>query len=244
MVITSGERRSTTETQSSQSTHRAPNQELKNHSNLILATGNSEEPKKGLAQKGYIRISGPGTMKDWNKILRFMVLVTIFVSLASIANSQMNRDSPFLGSKLPMTADESMLNKGQMSGTSFTISEPYNNQAASDLMLSPDPQNTTCNQVSFLLTLTPAPSGSTGDQQVLVRVLENGIDSPRAVAELTLLMPVSGGSVHEIIGFSSVSAAAGRNQTNEITVMADPDNAIKETNEGNNAITLRGTCPG
>ena len=44
LVITSGERRSTTETQSSQSTHRAPNQELENHSNLRLATGNSEEP--------------------------------------------------------------------------------------------------------------------------------------------------------------------------------------------------------
>ena len=146
-------------------------------------------------------------MKDWNKILRIMVLVSIFISLASVANSQMNRDSPFLGSKLPITADESMLNKGQMSGTSFTISEPYNNQAASDLILSPDPQNTTCNQVSFQLTLTPSPSGSTGDQQVMVRVLENSIGSPKAVAELTLLMPVSGGSVHETIGFPSVPQA-------------------------------------
>ena len=44
VVITSGERRSTTETQSSQSTHRAPNQERENHRNLWLATGNSEEP--------------------------------------------------------------------------------------------------------------------------------------------------------------------------------------------------------
>jgi hypothetical protein len=183
-------------------------------------------------------------MKDWNKILRFMVLVTIFISLASVANSQMNRDSPFLGSKLPRTADEGMPNKGQMSGSSFMISEPYNNQAASDLMVSPDPQNTTCNQVSFQLTLTPSPSGSTGDQRVMVRILENSIGSPRAVAELTLLMPVSGGSVHETIGFPSVPPAAGRNQTSEITVIADPDNGIKETDEGNNAITLRGTCAG
>jgi len=183
-------------------------------------------------------------MKDWNKILRIMVLVTIFISLASVANSQMNRDSPFLGSKLPRTTDESMLNKGQMSGSSFMISEPYNNQAASDLMVSADPRNTTCNQVAFQLTLTPSPSGSTGDQRVLVRVLENGIGSSKAVAELTLLMPVSGGSVHETIGFPSVPPAAGLNQTSEITVMADPDNGIKETNEGNNVITLRGTCPG
>ena len=46
VVITRGERRSTTETQSSQSTHRAPNQERENHRNLWLATGNSEEPEK------------------------------------------------------------------------------------------------------------------------------------------------------------------------------------------------------
>ena len=187
--------------------------------------------------------SGLDAMQEWNKILRFMVLVSIFISLASVANSQMNRDSPFLGSKLPTTADESMLNKGQMSGSSFMISEPFNGQATSDLIVSPDPENTTCNQVSFLLTLTPSPSGSTGYQKVLVSVLE-GIASPKEVAELTILMPVSGGSVHEIIGFSSYPPATGQNQTREITVIADSDNKIKETNEGNNAITLQGTCTG
>ncbi len=187
--------------------------------------------------------SGLDAMQEWNKILRFMVLVSIFISLASVANSQMNRDSPFLGSKLPRTADESILNKGQMSGSSFMISEPFNGQAVSDLIVSPDPENTTCNQVSFLLTLTPAPSGSTGYQKVLVSVLE-GFASPKSVAELTILMPVSGGSVHEIIGFSSFPPATGQNQTREITVIADSDNKIKETDEGNNAITLQGTCTG
>src|SRR5690606_32749410 len=55
VVITSGERRSTTETQSSQSTHRAPNQELENHRNLWLATGNSEEPEEPyLSHPGHI----------------------------------------------------------------------------------------------------------------------------------------------------------------------------------------------
>ncbi len=220
----------------------APQQDIKEPP--ALCSNRFHRAKNYLAQKGYIRISGPDTMKGCNKILRIMVLVSIFISLASIANSQMNRDSPFLGGKLPRAADESFLNKGQMPGTSFTISEPFNNQAASDLMLSPDPQNTTCNQVSFLLTLTPSPSGSTGYQPVKVSVLENSIVSSKAVAELTLLMPVSGGSVHEIIGFSSVPQAAGRNQTNEIRVIADPDNEIKETDEGNNALTIRGTCPG
>ena len=78
----------------------------------------------------------------------------------------------------------------------------------------------------------------------MVDVLENRIGSPKAVAELTVLMPVSGGSVHETIGFPSGPLEAGRNQINEITVVADPDNEIKETDEGNNALTISGTCPG
>lgn len=173
-----------------------------------------------------------------------MVLLSIFLILASVANSQMNRDSPFLGGKLPRTTDESMLNKGPQSGSSFKISEPFNNQATSDLMISSDQQNTTCNQVSFLLTLTPSTSGSTGYRSIKVRVLENRIGSPKAVAELTLLMPVSGGSVHETIGFSSGAQSAGQSITNEITVSADPDNEIRETNEGNNALTISGNCQG
>jgi hypothetical protein len=183
-------------------------------------------------------------MKEWNKIFRIMVLLSIFLVLASVANSQMNRDSPFLGGKLPRTVDESVVNKGPQPRSSFMISEPFNNQVVSDLMISSDQQNTTCDQVSFLLTLTPSTSGSTGYQSVKVRVLENRIGSPKAVAELTLLMPVSGGSVHETIGFSSVAQAAGQNITNQITVNADPDNEIKETNEGNNGLTISGTCSG
>jgi len=187
---------------------------------------------------------GPNAMKEWNKILRIMVLLSIIFVLASVANSQMNRDSPFLGGKLPRTVDESMINKGPQSVSSFMISEPFNNQATSDLMISSDLQNTTCNQVSFLLTLTPSTSGSTGYQSVKVRVLENRIGTLEAVADLTLLMPVSGGSVRETIGFFSVAKAEGQSITNEITVTADPDNEIKETNEGNNALTISGTCFG
>jgi len=197
-----------------------------------------------LAKTVISTFSGPDTMKNWNKILRIMVLLSIIFVLASVANSQMNRDSPFLGGKLPRTAEVSMVNKGPQPGSSFMISEPFNNQATSDLMISSDLQNTTCNQVSFLLTLTPSTSGSTGYQPVKVKVLENRIGTPEAVADLTLLMPVSGGSVHETIGFSSVAQAAGESITNEITVMADPDNEIKETNEGNNALTISGTCFG
>ena len=69
VVITSGERRSTTETQSSQSTHRAPNQELENHRNLWLATGNSEEPyilgllAQGISMEAILE-EYPGLAKD------------------------------------------------------------------------------------------------------------------------------------------------------------------------------------
>jgi hypothetical protein len=96
--------------------------------------------------------------------------------------------------------------------------------------------------ISFLLTITPSPSGSTGYQPVKVRVLENRQGTPTAVAELTLLMPVNGGSLYEMIGFSSAASSAGGSRNSEITVTADPDNQIPETNEGNNGFTISGTC--
>jgi hypothetical protein len=160
-----------------------------------------------------------------NKISKLAALFGIFLLLAFVADSQMNRDSPFLGSKLPIM-----------------ISEPFNNQAVSDLSISADQNNTTCNQVSFLLILTASPSGSTGYQPVKVRVLESRQGSPTAVAELILIMPITGGSLHETIGFSSASLPAGGSRNSEITVTADPDNQIRETNERNNALTFSGTC--
>ncbi|MDD1750752.1 MAG: hypothetical protein LUO89_12870 [Methanothrix sp.] len=178
-----------------------------------------------------------------NKILKIVALLGIFLLLASVANCQMNRDSPFLGSKLPRTDDQSPISKGLQSSSPVKISEPFNSQAVSDLSISADQNNTNCNQVSFLLTLTASPSGSTGYQAVTVRVLENRQGTPTAVAELTLLMPVAGGSLHETIGFSSASSAGG-SRNSEITVTADPDNQITETNERNNALTITGTCLG
>ncbi len=177
-----------------------------------------------------------------NKISKIVALLGIFIFLASVANGQMNRDSPFLGSKLPSTADQSLIGKGLHSSSPVMISEPFNSQAVSDLSISADQSNTTCNQVSFLLTLTASPSGSTGYQTVTVRVLENRLGTPTAVAELTLLMPVAGGSLHQTIGFSSAYSLAEGSRNSEITVTADPDNQITETNERNNALTIAGTC--
>lgn len=181
-------------------------------------------------------------MKVWNNISKLVAFLSIFILLASVANSQMNRDSPFLGSKLPRTDDQNMMGQGRQFASPITISDPFNNQAVSDLSIYADQNNTTCNQVSFLLTLTPSPSGSTGYQQVTVRVLENRQGTPTAVAELILLMPVTGGSLHETIGFSSATSSAGGSRKSEITVTADPDNQIPETNERNNGLIISGTC--
>ncbi len=183
-------------------------------------------------------------MKLRSNIPKYVALLGIFLLLASVADSQMNRDSPFLGSKLPKTDDQNMMGQGQQFVSPIMISEPFNNQAVSDLSISADLSNTTCNQVSFLLTVTPSPSGSTGYQPVKVRVLEDRQGTLTAVAELVLLMPVAGGSLHETIGFSSAISSAGGSRNSEITVTVDPDNQIPETNEGNNGLTLRKACPG
>lgn len=179
-----------------------------------------------------------------NKISKSVALLGIFLLLASVAGSQMNRDSPFLGSKLPRTDDPNMMGQGRLPSASTMIFEPFNNQAVSDLSISTDQNSATCNQVSFLLILTASPSGSTGYQPVKVRVLENRQGLPVAVAELILLMPAAGGSLHETIGFSSATSSAGSSRTSEITVTADPDNQIQEVNERNNALTFSGTCQG
>jgi subtilase family serine protease len=75
-----------------------------------------------------------------------------------------------------------------------------------------------------------------------LRVLDASFGTPKAVAELTLLVPVQGGSVHETIGFFGVNTPKGQNRTSEITVIVDPDNEIKESNERNNALIMKGTC--
>jgi len=183
-------------------------------------------------------------MKAWNNMLKLVALFGIILLLTSAANAQMNRDSPFLGSKLPRTNDQSMMSQSQQSASPIMISEPFNSQGVFDLSITADQNNTTCNKVSFLLTMTASPSGSTGYQPVKVRVLENRQGTPTAVAELVLLMPVAGGSLHETIGFSSTALPAGGRGTNEITVTADPDNQITETNERNNGLTLSTTCQG
>ncbi len=173
-----------------------------------------------------------------NKILRIMVLLAILILLAAPASSQMNRDTPFLASKIPRTP-ESSIGQGQQPLSPVVISTPFNAQASSDLYLVADAANTTCNQASFILILTASPSGSSGYQAVKVRVMENRQGTPTAVAELTLLLPASGGSLHQTIGFASAASASG---SNEITLEVDPDRQVAETDERNNTLVISSVC--
>ena len=173
-----------------------------------------------------------------NKILSIMAIIGILILLAAPACSQMNRDTPFLASKIPRTS-ESSIGQDRQPISPVVISTPFNAQAASDLYLVADASNTTCNQVSFILTLTASPSGSSGYQAVKVRMMENRLGTPTAVAELTLLLPASGGSLHETIGFASAASPSG---SNEITLEVDPDRQVAETNERNNTLAISAAC--
>jgi len=183
-------------------------------------------------------------MKFDKMILRVAALLSLALLLAVVADSQMNRDDPFLGSKLPQAAGEDILSKVKTSSSSIVISQPMSPLATPDLSVTADPAGTSCNQAAFIVTLTPDPTRTeaTGYQNVKVKIMENPFGTPRSVAELTLVMPASGSTVHETIGFSGASQE-GLNKTNEITVYLDPDSQIKESNENNNVLTMTGVCP-
>lgn len=182
-------------------------------------------------------------MRYGNTFLRVMALLCLLLLLVSNADSQMNRDSPTLGSKIPKTSDESIFAQARGPGSSFVISQPFNGQASSDLSLSADMENTTCSQAAFRVInkLDPVVNAASGYQTVKVRLLDNSFGTAKALAELNLIMSALGGSVHETIGFMEATSL-GKNQTRQITVMIDPDNEIKETNEGNNILILNGSC--
>ena len=65
------------------------------------------------------------TMKTGNMILKFIALLSLALLLAAVADSQMNRDDPFLGSKLPKMTDDSIFSKVKMSSSSVVISRTH-----------------------------------------------------------------------------------------------------------------------
>ncbi|MDD1732943.1 MAG: hypothetical protein LUQ53_03100, partial [Methanothrix sp.] len=84
-----------------------------------------------------------------NKILKIIALLGILLLLAVPACSQMNRDTPFLASKIPRNSEDS-IGQGRQPISPVVISTPFNAQATSDLYLVADAANTTCNQASFI----------------------------------------------------------------------------------------------
>ncbi len=177
------------------------------------------------------------------KIMAFISFILI-LSCALIGTAQMNRDTPSLVSKISDIDDDFSAAKAKISGSTAVISEPNNREPVSDLMIEADAANTTCDAVSFLLTLTAAPDGSSGYQPVRVRILEDRLGTLTSVAELVVLMPANGGSVHETVGFISACGSTAGNCSNQITVAVDPDSEFSETDEENNNLIIIGNCPG
>lgn len=173
---------------------------------------------------------------------KILALLGILLFLVILADSQMNRDTPFLASKLPRTDDGLVVGQAGEPSSPVVISGAFNGDPVSDLFITPDAVNSTCDQASFWVSMTTTPGTYSGYQSVKVRVLENRAGTAVAVADLILLLPASGGQVHESIGFSSAIDPSSGAGSSEITVTADPDNQLSETNERNNAATIEASC--
>lgn len=174
-------------------------------------------------------------------------LLALLVALVATADAQMNRDSPSFETRIPRMT-ESFITKQPQAATPATptlIAYSLRYPAPPDIGISADQQNTTCRQVSFIVTLTPNPSSASpsGNQAVKVRVTDKIRGLPQVVAEAVLLVPGSGGSTAATIGYPQPEDEfAGPGWSNEIEVTADPDNQIEESNEGNNNLVISATC--
>lgn len=115
------------------------------------------------------------------------------------------------------------------------------------VQVDPNAPGTTCNQVSFVVTMTPSTSSvkPTGNMPVKVQVVDRVFGQSQTVAELTLFLPASGGSVPATIGFPMpADASFSPDWSNEITVIVDPDNQIMESDKTNDSATVTGSCVG
>lgn len=180
-------------------------------------------------------------------ISRIALILSLLALLIATAGAQMNRDSPSFEERIPRMTESFLTNQPQTmtpkasSLTTYSLRYP----APPDISISADQRNTTCRQVSFIVTLTPNPSvaSPSGNQAVKVRVTDTVFGNKQVVAEVVLFVPASGGSTAATIGFPlPEDAFAGPGWSNDIEVTADPENQIKESNEGNNGLVISGTC--
>jgi hypothetical protein len=206
------------------------------------------------ATSSKIAISGmfsPLSMAKRNNNPRTILMMALLFSILALfpiaADAQMNRDSPSFETRIPRMTDSFLTSPPQTTSpaTPYLNAYPLRYPSPPDISIFPDQQNTTCRQVSFIVTLTtssnsPSPSGN---QAVKVRVTDKVFGNQQAVAEVVLLIPGSGGSTAATIGYplpEDASAAPG--WTNDVIVVVDPDNHVEESDESNNNAIIAGVC--
>jgi hypothetical protein len=186
-------------------------------------------------------------MAKWNIITGMALLLSLLVLFAIAADAQMNRDSPSFETRIPRMSDSFLTREPQTvsPATPYLNAYPLRYPAPPDISISADQQNTTCRQVSFIVTLTPSSNSASpsGNQAVKVRVTDKVFGNLQAVSEVILFVPGSGGSTAATIGYPlPEDAFAGPGWTNDVIVVVDPDNLIEESDESNNSATVAGTC--
>lgn len=159
--------------------------------------------------------------------------------------SQLSISSPSMDQRLPKTMAEPTFPSSKSALPEIAVNNvPVG--APPDLSVAINPNGTTCNQVSFNVTLTPNPSYRTisGDQVVRVRVLIDILGATEAVGEVLLKVPASGGSTPVTIGFPIPQTVSYTGLSDNISVVVDPANEVSETNETNDIATILGVCQG
>ncbi len=186
-------------------------------------------------------------MVKWNNISRMVLLLSLLALFIAAADAQMNRDSPSFEERIPRMTESFLTRQPQTSTPAAPSLTVYSLRypAPPDISISADPWNTTCHQVSFIVTLTPDPTQASpsGDQAVKVKVTDKVFGNQQTVAEVVLFVPGSGGKTAATIGYPlPEDAFAGPGWSNDVVVIADPENQIEESDESNNNLIIAGIC--
>jgi hypothetical protein len=138
-------------------------------------------------------------------ILKMALLLSLLALFAIAADAQMNRDSPSFEARIPRMADSFLTRQPQTvsPATPYLNAYPLRYPTPPDISISADQQNTTCRQVSFIITLTPNSNSASpsGNQAVKVRITDTVFGNQQAVAEVILFVPGAGGSTSATIGY-------------------------------------------
>jgi hypothetical protein len=186
-------------------------------------------------------------MAKWNNIARAALLLSLLFLFAIAADAQMNRDSPSFETRIPRMTDSFLTREPQTTSpaTPYLNAYPLRYPSPPDISIYADSQNTTCHKVAFIVTLTPSPNSASpsGNQAIKVRVTDKVFGNQQAVAEVILFVPGSGGSTAATVGYPlPEDALVGQGWSNDVVVIADPDNLVEESDESNNSATVTGIC--